>query len=473
MPLSTLLSVVLLAGVSSAGDSEAAPPPDSLSMSAAEPVVDQVPSRTDGPVDDMAAAAEPLSDTAAALSGSATAGDVEAAPSLVDRIGLKTSFRAGAWTHDRELNDETLTVIGGMRARVAPSMGQLDGFAEGYVQADNVDGTKGDLVEGWLRLTAGDFSLKAGRQIIVWGRADRLNPSDVLSSRDFTLLVANDDEQRRGTNMVQARLGLGDFTLDGYWLPEFRDNRFPIEAEPPGAVLLADEKVDDKSQFALKLDRSGGSIDWSLGWFHGTDRTRDFVRVPLPPNSRPGTFTGVQQRFPKVDVFTADMAGTFGRIGWRAEAAYSRYRDPETAFRKHDNLWLVAGFDTDVIGWNLNLQYSLRHILDYADPRQLIDPIDRAIASESAAVNNQLDRTQHGMTARIAHKWLQDTLDFELATIVYFNTGDAAIRPKLSYAINDNLRLTAGADIFVGPRLSFFGRVQDLSAGYLQLNFGF
>lgn len=459
MSLVPLLSALLLAAPSAiqpVSGSETAPPVEAAASDTATPVVDQASSRTDEPVDDMAAAA-----------------DTAATPGLIDRLGLKTSFRGGAWTHDRELNNETLTVIGGMRARVAPSAGQLDGFAEAYLQQDSVDGTQADLVEGWLRLTAGDLSLKAGRQIIVWGRADRLNPSDVISSRDYTLLVANDDEQRRGTNMVQARLGLGDFTLDGYWLPEFRDNRFPLEAEPAGAQLLPDERVDDKAQFAVKLDRSGGRIDWSLGWFHGTDRTRDFVRVPLPPRSRAGTFTGVQQRFPQVDVFAADMAGTIGRIGWRAEAAYSRYRGADTIFRKNDNLWLVAGFDTDIGGWNVNLQYSLRHILDYTDPRRLADPIDRAIASESAAVNNQLDRTQHGMTARIAHKWLQDTLDFELAGIVYFTTGDAAIRPKLSYAINDNVRLTAGADIFVGPRLSFFGRVRDLSAGYLQINFGF
>lgn len=395
-------------------------------------------------------------------------------PGLASQLGLDTSLRAGAWTHDRDLNNETLAVVGGLRARMAPNFGAVDGFAEGYVQTDSVDGTSADLVEAWLRLTSGDLSIKAGRQIIVWGRADRLNPSDVLSSRDYTLLVASDDEQRRGMAMVQARLGLGDFTLDGYWLPEFRDNRFPLDPAPVGAVVIADEKVDDKSQFAMKLDRSGGSIDWSLAWFHGTDRTRDFVRVPLPPQSRPGSFTGVQQRFPKVDVFAADLAGTLGRIGWRAEIAFSQYRGADTIFRKNDNLWLVAGFDADVIGgWNVNLQYSLRQIFGYADPRLLANPVDRAIASQSAAVNNQLDRTQHGVTARIARKWLQDTLDFEVTTIAYFQTGDAAIRPRLSYAINDRMRVTAAADIFVGPRLSYFGRVRDLSAGFLQLNFGF
>lgn len=396
------------------------------------------------------------------------------APTLGERLGLATSFRAGVWTHDRDLNDETLTVIGGMRARLAPRLGSVDGFAEGFVQADSVDGADGDLVEGWLRWTSGALSVKAGRQIVVWGRADRLNPSDVLSSGDYTLLVANDDEQRRGSLMVQGRLGLGSFTIDGYWLPEFRDNRFPLDRDPAGAVVVADERVRDREQFALKLDRSGGSVDWSLGWFHGTDRTRDFVRVAVPAGSPAGIFTGVQQRFPRVDVLTADVAGTLGRIGWRAEAAWSHYRGADTPFRKKDNLWLVAGFDSDVGGgWNLNLQYSLRRVFDHVDPRGLANPVDRAVASQSAAVNNQLDRTQHGVTARVARRWLQDTLEFELASIVYLNTGDAAIRPKLTYAINDRMRVTAAADIFVGPRLSYFGRVRDLSAGFLQLTYGF
>lgn len=165
MLLVPLLTAILLAGTSAVD----------------QPVVDEAPSRMDRPVDDTAAATA-TEDAASAQS-----------PGLLDRLRLKTLFRASAWTHDRELNDETLTVIGGMRARVAPSMGAFDGFAEGFVQADSVDGTQADLVEGWLRWTSGDFSLKAGHQIIVWGRADRLNPSDVLSSRDYTLLVANDD----------------------------------------------------------------------------------------------------------------------------------------------------------------------------------------------------------------------------------------------------------------------------------------
>jgi hypothetical protein len=44
--------------------------------------------------------------------------------------------------------------------------------------------------------------------------------------------------------------------------------------------------------------------------------------------------TGVQQRFPQVDVSTADAAGTSGRLGWRSEIAWSRYRGLDDVLRK-------------------------------------------------------------------------------------------------------------------------------------------
>ncbi len=392
------------------------------------------------------------------------------APGFADALGLSVSFRGGAWTNDRDLNGETLVTIASTRLRAAPKFGALDGYAEGYLQAASVDRGNGDLVEGWLRLTAGALELRAGRQIVVWGRADRLNPTDVLSSRDYTLLVASDDEQRRGSVMVQARLGLGLWTIDGYWLPEFRDNRFPVDLRRPDVAVISDQRVDDRNQFAIKIDRSGGRVDFSLSWFHGTDRTRDFVAVAPPA----GFFAGVQQQFPQVDVFGGDMAGTAGPIGWRAEVAWSRYRGADTIYRKNDNLWAVVGVDATVgNGWNLNLQYSYRRIFDFGDLNLVQSPIARAVALQSAAVNNQLDHTQNGLTFRVARKFFADTLDVELAALGFFETGDAAIRPKLTYSINDRLRFTAGADIFVGPSLSYFGRVRSLSAGYFQLTHGF
>ncbi len=395
----------------------------------------------------------------------------DAAPDYPARLGLQTSLRAGVWSHDRDLNRVATTSVFALRTRVAPRVGALDTFAEGFVHTDSVGGADGDLVEAWVRLTLGNLEIKAGRQIVVWGRADRLNPTDNISSRDYTLLVANDDEQRRGNAMVQTRLGLGAFTLDAYWLPEFRPSRFPLDRNRPGVVLATREHVDSESQFALKLDHSGGRLDWSLSWFRGVDRTRDFVATGFNP---PGALVEVQESFPRLEVLGADFAGVAGPFGYRAEVAYTNVRGPDNIYRKNSSVWAVAGIDTTLAsGWNFNLQYSFRRILDYSDPRGLPNPIQRAVAIQSAAVSNQLDRTQNGATFRVARKWLQDTLDFELSSIAYFETGDAAIRPKLTYALTDGVRISAGGDIFFGPSRSYFGRVRNLTAGYLQLTVGY
>ena len=111
----------------------------------------------------------------AAESPAPDAAPADAAPDAPERrdaldwLGLRLSARAGAWSHDRDLNDEEVVPMAGLRARIAPRLGAFDGFAEGYVQADRVNGTYGDLVEGWLRLTLGAAELRAGRQVVVWG----------------------------------------------------------------------------------------------------------------------------------------------------------------------------------------------------------------------------------------------------------------------------------------------------------------
>ena len=50
----------------------------------------------------------------------------------------------------------------------------------------------------------GRLDVRAGRQIIAWGRADGVNPTDNLSGQDLTLLVPDDVDRRLGTTAVRA-----------------------------------------------------------------------------------------------------------------------------------------------------------------------------------------------------------------------------------------------------------------------------
>ena len=171
----------------------------------------------------------------------------------------------------------------------------------------------------------GRLDVRAGRQIIAWGRADGVNPTDNLSGQDLTLLVPDDADRRLGTTAVRASYYLGDVSLTGVWLPEFRGHEFALPAPPPGVTFVRD---------ATRLARR------SVGRARGADRARGgLVRLLFP---RQGPVAGSRRRraawtgasgillsHHRVRVFGADMAANVGRFGLRAEGAYVETEDSQ------------------------------------------------------------------------------------------------------------------------------------------------
>jgi hypothetical protein len=379
---------------------------------------------------------------------------------------LQPAVRVGVWSQDRRLANSGPITVASLQVRLAQRFGRWDVAADAFVQSDG----RADLTEGWVRTRLAPVEFTVGRKTIVWGRSDRLNPTDNISSRDYTKLVANDDEQRRGNFMAKASLDVGAQTLDLLWLPEFRANELPIERSRRGVSILQPQSVNDPAQYAIKLDHTG-QIDWSVSWFHGRDRLGNFEIAAILPGAN---LVQVQRRFASLDVIGADFAGVIGRIGYRGEVAYTQVHGDRSYFRKHDNVWAVAGLDTTLDnGWNLNLQYSYRKLLDYRDPLKIPNPVVRAVASQSAAVNAQLNSQQSGLTFRAAKNWLHDALAFEISTVGYFETDEAAILPRLTYPLTDQIRISVGANLFIGPDLSQFGRLRHTSGAFVQLNFGY
>ena len=393
----------------------------------------------------------------------------------VEELGISTSLRQGAWLSDRSLNDEKGFLPAMAWLRLQPP--EVDGAIlrlEGWIAArdlsdgdmDEGEGIKGELREAYLGWFGDWHELRIGRQIVVWGRADRLNPTDNIGSRDARLLVPEDDDQRRGSLMARERLALGDHTLDLFWLPEFRPNRFPIRMPPPGIALRDVDHDWEPAQFAAKLERTGADFDWSLSYFDGLDRNADFALEPA-------TLRLVHNR---IRVIGADAAATIGRYGLRGEIAYAHTEDGDgdDPTVKNPFVFAVVGGDRSFFQYlNVNLQYFARVTRHYRDPRDIGDPALRAAAVGAAAASGQLDPVQHGMSVRIAYSWLNETLDTELAAIGILSDGSFALRPKIVYRAADALRLTAGADLLRGGDTDTFGRLRDNSTVFVELRYGF
>jgi hypothetical protein len=386
---------------------------------------------------------------------------------------LSGSVRAAYWTSDRDLNEREHFTPLSVWMKATPDLG--NGFAlraEGWIADERPLSGRDpitELREAFVSWHGSDVDVSLGRRIVAWGRADKINPTDVIGSRNYRRLFADDEDQRRGSLMATVAKTFGDVTATAYWLPEFRPNVYPTP-RPTGVTIDRDESRFDAAQFAGRLNYSGESFDTALTYFNGIDRDPD-SRILLPAPS-----IVVQSRHRRAQSIGADFATTVERFGLRAEAAYrlAAGRDPADVFDKSDAFAAVIGLDRDIVeDLNVNVQYLYNHVFDYVDPIAIADPFARQVAVKTALINNQLNRNQHGASLRLSYTMLQDNLMLELQTAGFFTDRSWTVRPKLTYAVTDNLKILAGLDLFFGETESFLGQLKENRTLFIELRYWF
>ena len=400
------------------------------------------------------------------------AAEVDTRPFL-DRWGLSGSARAAYWSSSRLLDDEKNLGAAALWLKWNYKLPQGVGlYAQGWVCSDNVfNGTDRHtlLREGYADYALGSWDFRLGRQIVAWGRADRINPTDNLTPRNFKILVPEDDDNRFSALTAKARYSFGGYSVTGIWLPEFRANVLPF---PRLAGVRYEEDVPGSHRaFATKFERSGKNLDWSVSYYDGFDLNPDISVKSVGPTGATLLLSHHRYR-----VLGADAATALGRYGLRGEFAYARTADTQgnDPFVKNPFFWGVIGVERTFLSYlNVNLQYFARYVTKFEDPANVVNPAFKDVALTQAIVNNQRDRTQQGVTFRISNKWLNETLEGEIAGIWDFTRHGYLLRPKVIYAINDKWKAVAGFDYYGGPDDSFFGRLEDNRATYAELIYGF
>jgi hypothetical protein len=400
-----------------------------------------------------------------------TAAETVAEPSLAAQANLGGSLRASAWDIPKNPDGTRKPGIGEVWLKAAPHIGDATAVMEGWARDTNFthQGRKsGMLREGYLSYSAGDADFRLGKQIIVWGRADQLNPTDNLTPRDNTLYIADVDDQRFGAMAARATYNLSGMALTGIWLPYFRPSKQPLPALP--GISYA-ETVPGGGEYAFKLEQTGGAADWSVSYFHGFDQNPDLSAGAVAPA---GVTLSLQHH--RIRVLGADAATTVGRFGLRAEAAYTWTEDSAgiDPFVKNPFFYGVAGADRTFFDYlNINLQYFVRQVSNYSDPNAIADPVLRTVAVQQAVVSSQLDRMQQGISLRIANKWLNETLEGEIAGVANLTRHDFMLRPRFAYAFDDHWKGTLGAYVYRGGSNTFFGLLKDRSGGFAELRYSF
>lgn len=391
------------------------------------------------------------------------------------------SLRADAWSSDRDLNDDP-----GVVATSAWGRGRIDAGSAGQIVANGWLRTqsRGDQAHGrvrelYWRDDIGPVGVRLGRQMVVWGRADGLNPTDNLSPRDFTLLAPEDGDLRHGNEALRletaAPLGSASLLI----FARANSHTIPLEALP--GVRYQREKRHNGGQWALRWEISGagasengeGGIDGSVSYFNGWDPTPDLVPAGLSASG-----LDVALRNNRLRVLGADMSMVRHGVVWRAEAALT-HTDSTGATdytHKKPQFWVVGGAEWSLPqSTTLGLQGTFLHVQDFGDPNQLaVGPL-RELAWRQLATSGQSGRNQTGVLWRLARRLNNDTVTLETNGVaVWGGAGNVSglLRARAEVALDDHWQLLVGGDRYFGDRHSSFGQLRLNSAFYLQLRYG-
>lgn len=380
-------------------------------------------------------------------------------------LNLSGSIRGGYWSSSRTLDERQDLAVAAIWLKSAPRLWpDASIFMEGWVINQNTlrgEETQGELREGYLELNLARLDIRAGKQVIQWGRADGVNPTDNLTPWNYTLLFPEDNELRSGIPSFKANYYYGSITFTGIWIPLFEPNKFPL----PEEFHVTNEKPSNNNEYALKIDSTAELFDWSLSYFEGFDLMPDI-----------GLNGGITLRYPRIKVFGGDFAATLDKFGIRGEAAYFFTEDENgnDPLKKNPYLFYVLGVDRNLTeNLYLNLQFIQRIVTDYKNPFDIQDPVLRDVAVKGAIINNQLDRVTNMASFKLGYKLFYETLKTEFSAVYNFTRKAYLIKPRLIYTFTDHWTGTLGADIYHGKEDSLFGMLEKNTAVFAEFKYGF
>ena len=381
-----------------------------------------------------------------------------------------------------------------------------DAFADARVMyglQDHVQSTTLQLREAYVNTYLGRLDLRLGQQIIVWGRADVLNPTSNLTPTDLRVHSPIEDDRRIGNVGARAFLRFSPFRLEGVWMPMYVPTTLPSVGLPEfvsyGAPKYPSPNLQNGTvagRLHLELAKFETSVSFVQGFAPLPGLTRGDIVFDLTNPSVQVSRTAYAQQ-----VMGFDFSTALGDVlGLRGEAAY---RKPVDSYKTNVNvarrdLQYVLGVDHAFGPVSVIAQYMGRYVFDWAlekgpfggaDPDQLkMDPtqvnstirggaektIDDTLRKTNQILFNQTAKQQHLGTLRLEWLTLHDTLSLSVLALGNFTTREWALAPKIGWHISDTLMAYLGAEIFRGPQDTLFGLIQDeLSAGYVELRYTF
>lgn len=345
----------------------------------------------------------------------------------------------------------------------------------------NADSLQFNLREVYMDMYFSKFDLRLGKQQVVWGKADGVFITDIVSPLNLSeFLLPDFNEIRTGVIAAKVNYYIGMSTLEAIWIPQFTPTvrpdansiwyiqpDFPVSPSFDWSKSTVNQTMENSELF-VKWSAMTSKIDFELmGGYSWDDNPAMHVQKEFEMNTsttppRPIltelTITPEHHRLTVVGgSFSTEIKG----IIFRGEGAYynGKYfqtEDPSAtdALIQKDYLNYVVGVDFNVGSVKLSTQLIQKYILDYSEH-----------ITESEIHNTATFLARYDM--------MRETLHLEIFSYIGLSDSDALIRPKITYDFDDSFSILLGSNIFVGDRDGQFGQYKDNTMLYAKIKYNF
>jgi hypothetical protein len=328
--------------------------------------------------------------------------------------------------------------------------------------------------QAYLDMYFDSFDLRIGKQQIIWGKADGVFITDIVSPKDMReFLLPDFNEIRVGVTALKFDYYLGNNTFELVWIPVFTPTQMPDQnsiwsPQPdyplPYSLDYSNNEVKDKlgnSEIFAKYSLLSSAIDFELMAAYSWDDDPTFHSQKIL-NQTTGVVDSVvlKPEHHRLTTLGGSFSTTLGPLVLRGEGAYytgkyfqSMNPTLSDGVVEKDYLHYLLGVDYTIGDLKLSSQYIQQAIMDYDD----------------YLINDEFENT---MTFLATIDFLRETLNVELFSYIGLNEGDALIRPKVTYDFVDGFQIMLGANLFVGDE-GQFGRYDKNDMIYTKLKYSF
>lgn len=311
-----------------------------------------------------------------------------------------------------------------------------------------------------------DMDLKAGRQIVVWGRSDNIRITDVLNPLDLRWPGLVDIEKLRlPVTMTRLDYYLKGWNFSGIVLHEVRYNKNPDFGSDffPGTQPLPgkespDEGFDiDNTQFAVSLN--GIFQGWDVSFYFADIYAQNGHIAPTSPAPIPQ----FEIKHARLKMLGGAFNMAWGNWLFKTEAAFfDGFEFFNTPDKDYSRLDALAGVDySGISDATIALEFANRHYFRF--DKQLEDSPDF----------QKEDLFEWAL--RITKPYWNDTLNLTAVATIFGPTGDDGgfQRFTAEYDWTDSIELTGGIVFYQAGDLRRTMGIGDNDRVYFEVQYNF